>query len=71
MGGEIPLLPVKTQTPVEKHLIMNVMEVLNKVVVNAPVRLDQVIVPDILGSGVNVVATRPVEQAKSVPGNGG
>jgi CxxC motif-containing protein len=58
--GEIPLLPVKTREPVDKHLIMDIMAEVNKIKVKAPISMNQVIIPDVLGTGVDVIATRKV-----------
>ena len=56
---EMPL-SVKTAEPVPKRLISDVMAQLKSVRVSAPVRIGQVIVPDICGTGVPVIATRPL-----------
>lgn len=63
--GEILLLPVKTEKPVNKHLLMDMMTVINNVRVKAPVSLGQVIIPNILETGVDIVATRPVKKIQS------
>lgn len=59
-GGELPLVSVKTDAPIPKGMVLEVMDALAQVVVRAPVDLGQVIVPDVLGTGSNVVATRKV-----------
>ena len=58
-GSETPL-SVKTASPVPKHLIDQVMGVLRETEVTAPVHLGDVVVPDICGTGVNVIATRSI-----------
>lgn len=57
-GGTWPRLPVKTSGSVPKHLVRAVCRELWQVTVEAPAELGQVIVADILGTGVDVVATR-------------
>ncbi len=59
-GADLPLISVKTDSPVPKHMVMDVMDHLAHVVVHAPVELGEVIVPDVLGTGCAVVATRKV-----------
>lgn len=61
-GGGIdrPLLPVQTEAPVSKKALFECIEVLGAVQVKVPVRYGQIIVEDILGSGVNVVSTSEV-----------
>lgn len=51
------LLPVRSEQPVPKELVMDCMEVIRKQTVKAPVARYDVIVPDICGCGVNIVAT--------------
>ncbi len=58
-NSDVPL-SVKTAQPVPKKLIFAVMEELKKVQVAAPVALGQVILPDVCGTGVSVIATRPL-----------
>jgi CxxC motif-containing protein len=53
-------LPVATSGEIPKARIFDVMEVINQIEVNAPVKLRDVIVPNILGLGVDLIATRSV-----------
>lgn len=62
--GEIPLLPVKTREPVDKHLLMDIMAQINNFSVKAPISMNQVIVSNILDTGVDILATRPVKSSK-------
>ena len=55
-------LPVKTKDPIPKELIFKVMEEITKVVVDAPVKIGDVIIKDVLGSGVDIVATKNIER---------
>jgi len=57
VGCETPL-SVKTAAPVPKKLIYNIMEELASVQVSAPVTIGQVILPDVLHTGVDIIATR-------------
>ena len=56
-GSGAPL-SVKTASPVPKSMISAVMEELSRVRVAAPVRTGDVILPDVLNTGVDVIATR-------------
>ena len=56
-GSEIPL-SVKTASPVPKSLISAIMEELSRVQVSLPVSIGQVVLPDVLGTGVDIIATR-------------
>lgn len=53
-------LPVITSEEVEKSKIIAVMEEINKVEVNAPVQMHQVIIKNVLETGVDIIATREI-----------
>ena len=59
-GTQTPL-SVKTALPIPKAMIPEVMKILSETTLCPPVRLGQVIIPDILGTGSDIVATRNVE----------
>lgn len=56
-GADQPLLPIRSDRPLPKEKLMDCMERIKEVSVKRPVARYQVIVPDILGTGVNMVAT--------------
>ena len=58
VGAEIERLSVKTNGDIPKEKIFDVMKELNRVVVKAPVHREDVIVSDICGTGVDLVATK-------------
>jgi len=60
--GELPVIPVKTKTPIPKELNFKAMEVLNSIEIEAPISMGDIIVKDILGTGVDVVATRNLKK---------
>ena len=62
-GGRIPLLPVKTRVAVPRDSARAVVIAASSVVVSAPVDLGDVVLPDVAGTGVDLVATRSVEPA--------
>jgi CxxC motif-containing protein len=51
------LLPVKADKAIPKNRLKDCMRILAKVRVAAPVKIGQVIIPDILDTGANIVAT--------------
>ncbi|MDD3718953.1 MAG: DUF1667 domain-containing protein [Actinomycetota bacterium] len=57
-GGALPLLPVVSASPIPKRLVRDAVRALAEVVLEAPVADGQVIYEDIMGTGVNVVASR-------------
>ena len=59
-GRTMPV-SVKTRSPIPKKDIFNCMRQLSQVKVTPPVQAGTVIVPDVCGSGVDVIATKTVE----------
>lgn len=56
-GGVHPVVPVKSSQPIPKTMIFDCMKVINSVSVDAPVKLGQVIIENILDTGADIVAT--------------
>ena len=56
-GGVHPVVPVKTSAPIPKTMIFDCMKEINTVTVEAPVHIGQVVIENVLGTGVNIVAT--------------
>ena len=57
-GGIYNRLPVKTDGEIPKELIFSVMDKINNVVVQSPVKMGEIIIPNVLNTGVNIVSTR-------------
>ncbi len=57
-GGTHPRCPVKTDRPVPKGKMMEVMAALEGIALTAPVHVEDTIIENVCGTGVNVVATR-------------
>lgn len=55
------LVSVKTDKPVPKGMIMQVMDEINKASVTAPTRIGDIAIKDILGLGVNVLITKEIK----------
>ena len=60
--GEIKRLSVKTKTDIPKEKIFEVMDVIRKTKVKAPVRIGDVVIENVCGTGVDVIATKSVEK---------
>jgi CxxC motif-containing protein len=63
-GASNPALPVRSTQPIPKDKIMDCALELANIVVDAPVKAGDVIVKNPLGLGVDIVATRDMDQAK-------
>lgn len=60
-GGEIEMVPVKTESDVPKGKIFDCAKELKTVKVKAPINIGDIILENIAGTGVNVIATRKIE----------
>ena len=67
IGGEFPIVSVKTEKAIPKRLLLKAMAEIAKIEVKAPVEIGQVIKDDLIGTGVSLVATRNVKRADSNP----
>lgn len=61
-GGIHPLLPVYTSAPFPKPRIPELLKALREVEVSAPVNLEQPILENALGTGINVLASREMKK---------
>ncbi len=55
-------IPVKTSGSVPKAMVREIAKAVRNVEVEAPVRLGAAVLTDVLGTGVDIVATRDVER---------
>ncbi len=60
--GNLPLVSVKTKKPIPKSRIFDVMNLLAKVEVEAPIKIGDPIIQDILCTSVNIVATKNISK---------
>lgn len=59
-GVKGTVLPVKTQDAIPKEKIFEIMKEINKVEVNLPIKIGEIIIKNILDTGVNIVATKSI-----------
>lgn len=59
-GSYLNLLPVKTEDSIPKDMMFEIMEELDKITVTSPINVGDIIVENILGTGVNVVSAKTV-----------
>jgi len=65
LNGKLPLASVKTDGPIPKKYIFELMKILKDVKVKAPVSIGDVVVRNIFKTNVNVVITRSVGEKTS------
>lgn len=56
-GNKDYSVPVKTETAIPKGLIFDCMREINNTEISSPVHIGDVVIEDVLGTGVNVLAT--------------
>ncbi len=59
-GLSVQMVPVRTTSPVPRGRLMDAVAETRKIRVRRPVRVGDVILADILGLGIDVVATREI-----------
>ncbi len=59
-GGTLSAVSVKTQYDIPKDKIFDCVKALKEVVVKAPVHIGDVVLTDVAGTGVDVIATKNV-----------
>lgn len=59
-GGSAPLVSVRTKGDIPKEKIFDCMAAIRAAKVNAPVHIGDVVIPNVCGTGVDVVATKCV-----------
>ena len=60
-GSALRRCPVRTSKPISKSKLFEVMDVVNSLKIAAPVKIGQVLVADILGTGADLIVTRDVD----------
>jgi len=74
LGGDYPLVSVRTDRPIPKRLIPEIMAIVRGLCVKAPVEIGQVVVANLAGTGAKLIATRRVfprsEKAEELPRKG-
>lgn len=64
--GDIEMVPVKTSLDVPKDMIFDITKVLKDIIIEAPIKVGDIIVNNVLGTGANIVATRSVFKTNQV-----
>lgn len=59
-GGSIPVVSVKTREDIPKEKIFDCIKALQEIEVAAPVNIGDVVLRDVAGTGVDVVATKNI-----------
>ncbi len=60
-GGKLPVCPVRSRQAVPKERLFDISKEVARLVVSAPVGIGQVVLLDVCGTGVDIVATRDLK----------
>lgn len=60
-NGSLKLVPGKTQAEIPKDMLLQAMEIIRRAECTAPVKRGDVLIYDILGTGVNFIACADVD----------
>lgn len=61
VDGKAYVVPVKTSAPTPKGMMMDIMAEINKASIKAPVKIGDVVIKNVLNTGVDIVATNDAE----------
>ncbi|SFA93579.1 DUF1667 domain-containing protein [Clostridium frigidicarnis] len=59
-NGDVNMVPVKTESDIPKSMIFDICRELQKVQLKAPVHVGDVVIENVLNTGVKVLATREI-----------
>ena len=62
-GGDEALLPVRTAEAIPLELHAQAMTLIRSLVVNAPIHMGDIILPNLLDTNINLVASMDIDQA--------
>jgi CxxC motif-containing protein len=62
-NGIIPLIPIRSSSPIPKQFIFKAMRFVNEQSCDAPVKMGQILVKNILETGVDIIASRSIRKS--------
>jgi len=57
-NGFLPLIPVRCDKPILKDKLKDVLNEIAKAKVKAPIKMGDILIKDVIGSGANIIASR-------------
>ena len=61
-NGHLPLVSIRTDKPIPKSKIFEVMARISRKKVQAPVKIGDIIIKNVVNTGVNIIATKNVNR---------
>jgi CxxC motif-containing protein len=62
--GILPMLPIRSEKPIPKNLMMQCMKELAKIRVTAPIKCGDIVCENILNTGINIIASRDLPEER-------
>jgi len=62
LGGEWPLVSVKSTQPIAKKDLFSVLKEIKKAKIKAPVRLGQVLIKNVSNTNIDIIATKTINK---------
>ena len=62
-GGEETLLPIRTAEAIPLALHAHAMDLIRDLVVNAPIRMGDIVLEDLLGTNIDLIASMDIDRA--------
>jgi CxxC motif-containing protein len=64
-GGVVPLVSVRSSKAIPKELLPKVMQEISKTRANAPAKIGDVLIKNVLGTGADIIATKNVPRKQA------
>lgn len=61
-NGHLPLVSIRTAKPIPKARIFDVMAKLSRTKVSAPLKIGDIIIKNVVNTGVNIIATKNIRK---------
>ena len=61
-GGEFPVVSVKSDRPIPKELMFDAMNAINSTVIQAPVKIGDIVIENICSTDANIIITSNVKE---------
>jgi CxxC motif-containing protein len=61
-GSKLKRCPVVSSSAIKKEDIFKIRDVLNDLIIQAPVKVNDIVVENILDSGINIIASRSIKK---------
>ena len=61
-NAKYDVLPVKTDKDLNKELVFKLMDLLKTIEVQAPIKVNDIIIKNVFGTDANIIATRTLEK---------